>query len=309
QRWALVQSFTLSWVAVGCCYAGLAAAWNWRKPRARNRLLALLLVGLNLAVWQVALETERPGVVFLDPGSGDALVLEDGLGRRALVDAGINGTGALRDYLGARGIRRMDLAVITHPDLDHYGGLLDLPGHFRIGTLLVATLRGDTAYRGVIGRFQGRGTRVLVGGAGTSVRLGGWTLDFIWPSAVARARFARGMISTNDLSLVALARHGGRALLLTGDLDEPRILADRSATAWLLKSPHHGSRQGNPDLLFDVVRPEVVVVMGRYPTPAGLEERLACGGLTYVNTRRDGAWQLVFQGERVREIPYRPARF
>jgi competence protein ComEC len=105
---------------------------------------------------------------------------------------------------------------------------------------------------------------------------------------VTRALYDRGLISVNRVSLVALVEYRGIRMLMTGDLDEPAAFAEMGVRADLLKSPHHGSRKGNAQRLFDAVQPRQVVVMGRYPTPADLEERLCGTGIEYVNTRRDG---------------------
>jgi beta-lactamase superfamily II metal-dependent hydrolase len=86
-------------------------------------------------------------------------------------------------------------------------------------------------------------------------------------------------------------------MLLTGDLDDPDLLVGDDLRADLLKSPHHGSLKGNPPGLYERVRSDYVLVMGRYPTPARLERRFEGTDVNYINTRVDGAVTLRF-GER-----------
>jgi len=83
-------------------------------------------------------------------------------------------------------------------------------------------------------------------------------------------------------------------MLLTGDLDDPELLAGEDLRADLLKSPHHGSVKGNPPGLYERVRPDYILVMGRYPTPASLERRFGGTSACYLNTRVDGAVALRF---------------
>ncbi len=83
-------------------------------------------------------------------------------------------------------------------------------------------------------------------------------------------------------------------MLLTGDFESPDHLAGEDLHADLLKSPHHGSLKGNPPSLYERVRPDYVLVMGRYPTPARLERRFEGTEVVYVNTRVDGAVTLRF---------------
>jgi competence protein ComEC len=225
--------------------------------------------------------------------------MEDTLGNVLLLDAGVDRRGVLRDYLRSRGIHRVDVVIVTHPDRDHFGGLLDLEERVRLGTLLVPTrTRGDSGYERLLARLEAQGTRVVVAGSGTDVTGLGFGLRVLWPDPVTRGLYEAGLMSTNPVSLVALLEYRGFRMLLPGDLDEPEAIAELGVTAELLKSPHHGSRKGNPQRLFDAVRPQQLVVMGRYPTPARLEERLARPPPVYVNTRRDGGCVLRFRGAR-----------
>jgi hypothetical protein len=72
---------------------------------------------------------------MLPAGKGDCLWIEYGMGadvRRILVDGGIPGTAAaIRDRIQAMApaICRFELLVVTHIDLDHIGGILDLLQH------------------------------------------------------------------------------------------------------------------------------------------------------------------------------------
>jgi beta-lactamase superfamily II metal-dependent hydrolase len=131
---------------------------------------------------------------------------------------------------------------------------------------------------------------------GKGARLTGTTFQvvFLWPDDATRARFLAGAARTNDMSLVASVTHGGFRMLLTGDLDDPDLLAGDDLRADLLKSPHHGSLKGNQPGLYERVRPDYVLVMGRYPTPARLESRFEGTDVNYVNTRIDGAITLRF---------------
>jgi len=295
QQWAIVEPGRVGWPAVLSVYGLALLAWNRRRPWCRTGLRVGLALGLNAWVWPAALARPVDRAVFLDPGRGDAVLLEDALGRRVLFDAGIDRTGVLRDYLRCRGIRRIDIAVITHPDIDHYGGLLDLGSRVRIGTALVATRKGGEVYERLLDRLRSRGTEVRVGQEGTGVRGFGFRVEFVWPEPQAQALYERAMASSNNVSLVARVEHSGFRMLMTGDMDDPALLAGRDVDVDLVKSPHHGSRKGNPDSLFEMTTPAYVVAMGRYPTPARLEERLAGMGNGYINTRSDGALTVTFE--------------
>jgi len=297
--WAIWEPGRWSWLLVGWVYLLGLLAFRLNRSRARVVFATVLLVGLSAFAWQGVLRRPENSVTFLDPRQGDATLLEDSLGHKVLFDAGINGTGVLRDYLRSRGIHRLDVVVVTHPDNDHYGGLIDLPERCRIRRLLVSTTGGaDSGYQSLLQRLKAQGTEVVVVGKGTSLSGLGFDVEFIWPDVATRALFLAGTARTNDMSLVALVMHGGFRMLLTGDLDDPTLLAAASPRADLLKSPHHGSLKGNQPALYERVRPDYVLVMGRYPTPARLEPRFEGTGICYVNTRVDGAVALRFRSGR-----------
>ncbi len=288
-RWTIVEPGRLSWLGVAWVYAVMLAALNWPHRAWRFTAALLLLVGLNVLVWTSALHRPRTQVVFLDPRQGDATLLEDTLGRRVLFDAGIDRTRVLRDYLLGRGIHHLDAVVITHPDRDHYGGLLDLHKRCRVEKVLVPQLAGvDSDYVRLLDLLRQQGSRVVPVGQGSRLTGCGFGIEFLWPDEAAGQRFAAGQASTNEVSLVARVEHSGFVMLLTGDMERLELLPGPSLRADLLKSPHHGSRKGNRPELYRLVQPDHVVVMGRYPTPARLETRLAGTKVRYINTRAEG---------------------
>jgi len=297
QHWSVFEPGRVSWLVAFWVYALAGLVLAWRHGWARSAARVGTLVGLNLIVWLPMSEHRATRATFLDPGTGDAVLLTDTLGRRVLVDAGINQTGVVRDYLRSHGVHSLDLVIVTHPDNDHFGGLLDLGEQARIKRLIVPSNKGPADYEQLLRRLARHGTELTLAGSGTRVRGLGYDVRFIWPEPAARRLYEQDMLETNIVSLVALVEYGGYRMLLAGDMDDPSLLAGTDVAADLLKSPHHGSKKGNVPLLYDMVRPECVVVMGRYPTPAGLEERFNGSDVHFVNTRCDGAWTLTLNGQ------------
>jgi competence protein ComEC len=287
--WAIWEPGRLSWPWVFWLYALALLVPAWQRRWARRLLLGLLAASIGFGLWSCALRRPVTEAAFLDPDQGDAIVLTDSLGRHVVFDAGIDGSGVLRDFLRSRGIHRIAAAVVTHPDRDHFGGLLDLGERVRVERLLVPTQTcRDTACDRLLARLRARGTEVNVVGAGDSLTGFGFSVRFVAPGRTDVRMYEAGLLPTNGISLVARVEHAGFTMLLTGDADGEWWRDGGSAD--LLKSPHHGSRRGNPDSLFVMLQPRHVVVMGRYPTPAGLEQRFEGTGVDCINTRRDGGF-------------------
>jgi competence protein ComEC len=300
-RGAMFEPGRLSWVGVALAFGVMAAALYLPRRRAWLALVILVFAGLNLLAWSSVLRGPETRVTFLDPRKGDAMLFEDTLGHRVLFDAGIDGAGVVRDFLRSRGIHSLDAVVITHPDRDHYGGLVDLGERFRIGQVLVSPFASsEPTYNRLLERLRRRGTRVVTVGQGSRLEGLGFGVEFLWPGADP----GRSLESENSSSLVARVEHAGFTMLLTGDMEALELLPAASLRADLLKSPHHGSSKGNRPELYGLVQPEYVVVMGRHPTPAKLEQRLARTAVQHVNTRAEGGLVVRFVRGRPELLRY-----
>lgn len=285
-------------LAVWYYYGLLLLILNWHHNRARTLFRIAGLLGLVLIVVGHTVRKPRTAITFLDTGAGDAVLLEDTLGRKLLIDAGIDRTDVLSDYLLSRNIRHLDAAIATHPDRDHYGGLLRLDPAISIGHLFIPVLGGDTGYQRLLQYLQTRGTEIKTVGAGAELHGFGFQVCFLAPDRLSCWLYSRRLAATNQISIVNLISYSGTNLLFTGDCESVSLLQQTAGSTriHILKSPHHGSRKGNPPELFSSLKPDYVIVMGRYPTPARLESILPAQKIFYLNTRRDGGIILHFPG-------------
>jgi competence protein ComEC len=197
--------------------------------------------------------------------------------------------------LGALGVRRLDLAVASHADLDHRGGLVAVLRALPVARLwLPAGGRADPAFRELLEAGAARGVAVAERAAGEApLALGDLTVEALWPPRVDAPA------ERNDASLVVRVDVAGRRLLFPGDLEqagEQRLLAERAGAlrAQLLKLGHHGSRTSSSAAFLAAVAPELAVVSaprhGRFGMPhAELLARLRAAGVPWRWTGRDGA--------------------
>src|SRR5262249_1040564 len=130
-----------SLLELGLCYATLALAWSWRGIDRRWRGLAcaalacVWLVDAGYWSWERWLDP-RLRITFLAVGQGDGAVV--GLpGGPVIVVAGGGfpgdfdvGERLIAPFLRSRKIQRVDVLALSHPQLDHYGGLAYLAEHF-----------------------------------------------------------------------------------------------------------------------------------------------------------------------------------
>jgi competence protein ComEC len=288
-------------------------AFPYAVRAGRGRLLVLSCAALFSCRWAYAearTALARGETVFLDVGQGDAAVLHLP-GAVILIDAGPEPAGrqVILPYLRARGIDRIDLAIITHPDLDHYGGLAFVAAHVSVARFLYPGLDADTRAWAALKR-QLADLRIPVDTARRGQLLyaaAGDTLRVLSPERAGQYS------DRNDNSVTILLRSGPRGILFTGDLGpeaEARLMAlePRRLAGSVLKVPHHGSDKSNPLPFLEAIHPpQALLSSGRinrfgHPGPATVAALRNLGAALYC-TARDGAVALAADGSWTRYLP------
>jgi competence protein ComEC len=262
----------------------------------------LLLAAALLWLAMTAPISGRLTVTFLDVGQGDAILIEGPQGHRVLVDGG-PGEEAIMQALGRRlplDDRRIDLVVLTHPQLDHFGGLPAVLERYDVRAVLASPLEGETAaYHAWREAARRSAIPYDEASAGQTVDLGdGARLHVV--SAPRRAS------DPNEASVVIKLRMGLASFLLTGDTGpaaEASLLhsgADLRATVY--KVPHHGSATSASAEMLAAVRPLVDVISVGKDNPfghpaAGVLERL--DGDALFRTDRQGDVSVSTDGRRL----------
>ncbi len=287
-------------------------------------LRGVAAVGLALLLLWLAI----PGtgrvfqVTFLDVGQGDAALIEFPNGQTMLVDAGgayedfDTGRLAVAPYLWDRGIRRLDVAAVSHPQLDHIGGLPYLLKKFRVGEVWTNGVARDAEVYGRLRaaiREQRLKERVMTRRA-APVTIGACEVVILYPPAVPTGAAAKDF---NNQALVLKATCGNHSVLFTGDIErkaERGLVAEADAAARLqsrvIKVPHHGSKGSLDPAFLRAVAPDVAVIsVGArnpygHPTPEALEAYRRLGAQVY-RTDMAGAVIVRADGPRLLVATYR----
>ena len=300
-------------------------------PLARWRLTCCAILAVMLAAdagWWAHDRWFTPSlrVTFLSVGEGDAAVVRFAGGRVMLIDAGGAWPGGfdfgeriVARYLWAEKIMRVDYLVVSHPDLDHFGGMAFVARNFSPGEFWVTgAVKHEPMYMALLAEVAAAKIPLrVVDSAMRPLVLGGATVRCLGPAPEEAER------RDNDLSMVLRIAQGlqnkfPQSVLFTGDIEAAgeRALLARTPAAMLaatvLKVPHHGSRTSSSGAFVAAVRPQVAVLSLGYRNPFGFPapevvERYIAVGVRFQDRpqRRGGAW---ISGKVRPNLPSRCAR-
>jgi competence protein ComEC len=255
------------------------------------KLVALLLC---LPAFITGPRAPRPGeftVTVLDVGQGSAHVIQTH--RHVVVyDTGPafrsgrdTGELVLLPYLRSRGIRSIDLLVVSHDDLDHRGGVRSLLAGMPVRRVMVGpSVRTAPAQQWPILRQPCQRGLVWVWDA--------VNFDMQHPGSTTHER-------DNDSSCVLRVAAAGGSVLLTGDIEragEAELLAAGLAPSDIVLVPHHGSRTSSSAEFVATVHARWAVVSAGYRNRWGMPkqdvvERWQATGAQLLITSEDGAIQ------------------
>lgn len=180
--------------------------------------------------------------IFLDVGQGDSLFILTQDEKSVLIDTGKDITAATKigKYLFDNSL---DLLIITHSDIDHIGGVIDIKKSFQIKSVIAES--NDFTEDLNLQTIE-NGTKVLVG---CCLQISFFNVE-------------SNLLDNNERSLAMLITSGDTDFFVAGDL--PKSLED-SLVANLgdievLKVGHHGSNTSTSDYFINRIKPEYAVI-------------------------------------------------
>ena len=250
----------------------VVVAWmrSGRRLRPRSAVISVGVV-LTLVAWTSALGAGPPGrltVRFFDVGQGDAALVTSPGGAAVLIDAGPDDVQVATD-LSALGVKRIDVAVATHPHADHIAGFPSVFARIPVGLVLEPGCdEPSPSYDAFLRAVRDEGLTVRHPRAGETLLASDLRIDVLAPAGCWSATAS----DPNNDSLVLRVRIGDDVVLFPGDAEQPSqeemLQAGTPIRADVLKVPHHGGDTSVAAFL-QVVRASVAVVSVGQPNDYG----------------------------------------
>ncbi len=213
-------------------------------------------------------------ITFLDIGQGDATFIEFPDGQQMLIDCAIDARiiealGRVMPFYD----RDIEYLVVTHPDLDHYGGCIDVLKRFDIEHIIYNGMEKPyddlwQAFNSAIEKHVQAGKQYTLAEDQFVWNISTTTVNFLYPDHsilddqnVPNVEKETG---ANDTSIVMKLTYGDQDVLLTGDAEED--LEEYLISTYgdqldveILKAGHHGSNSSSIVEFVSSTSPETAI--------------------------------------------------
>jgi len=297
------------------------------------KLLIIILILLSLGIWMAVLSAPPKNlkVISCNVGQGDAtLIIYKNID--ILIDGGPDNKvlGCLSSYMPFWD-REIEVIILTHPQADHYTGLISVIERYKVGNILANSLdSGNQSYEVLKKSILSHGVDVVNPVAGMGIRYNMIYIDILHPTerflaenlAIKEGDFAYlntqpnvlgasdSKLDPNEFSIVALMRFGSFKFLFTGDTSA-RVLDTLGTTLSengessinYIKIPHHGSKTALSEEFYNSIDIDMAAIpVGRNSYGHPNEEILKLlkdKGIKVYRTDQDGDIVTVTDGKKM----------
>lgn len=280
-----------------------------RLKRYRQIVIVLFVVLESLLYLKpviVRLNNSGLETMFLDVGQGDGIHIKCSDGTNVMVDGGsttVKEVGKYRiiSYLKSQCDSSIDYWFLTHGDLDHISGIIEILNNdisgIKIKNIVIPYMKEYDEHLASIRKVANdRGIDIHSIKKGDSLEFGDTKIKCLHPTADTSSD------DPNDYSIVLSVEYGNYSMLLTGDLTSTQETYMKDLMHYtLLKVGHHGSKYSTSEDFLSAIEPKIGILSSgkgnRYghPTPEVMK-RLESIRCKYIRTDKSGGVSVVSDG-------------
>ncbi|MGQ9706129.1 MAG: DNA internalization-related competence protein ComEC/Rec2 [bacterium] len=275
------------------------------------RRLSVIVLCSTFAFYGLGLLMKPPPpdmrLTFLSIGDGRSIVLEEQK-KCYIIDCGSKSGGesaynTLKSYLNMRGIKKIDLLIISHPHSDHINGLSILLSEFPVSSLytipypyptktftdMLGSIKNTTKFCGVLGKIS------LSNNNRTIINL---YAPLNLPPIVKEGNYPNND-DMNSSAIINIIRYKGLSIYLPSDNED--YYNELKGKYQVVEFPHHGSENRGVWKLIDNSNTKAVIISSGRSFREKLDEfyeNLNKIGTILLSTDDCGAITLEVRGER-----------
>ncbi len=197
---------------------------------------------------------------FLPVGEGDSELIVTESGAKILIDGGPANSAVVEslDAILPPFDRSLDLVIMTHAQVDHFGGLMDVAKSYRIGLFLWNGFgSGPETFERFKRILSDENVPSLVVGADDRITIGGTEVYVVSPDD---ARPVGGDLNNSAIVIGVNTESVKSAFMSDVDSETEEMLSGRIGRVDVLKVAHHGSSGSLSEKFFKVVSPGIAVI-------------------------------------------------
>jgi competence protein ComEC len=307
-----------AWEVIGL-YSLILILFTLKRNRYVIGAFVLVVTGLcadSYYWWHQRWRRVELRVTHLNVGQGDAAVVELPGSKVLLLDAGGTafgdfdpGESIVAPFLRTRKILKVDYLAVTHPRIEHYGGMRAIATEFAPTEFWSGEGRGKTGRFDDLDEALKRANipRWSIGGNKACRTFDAVNICMIYSPANAG----------DEGSAVLFLEYDRLRYLFAGDIDKraEAILLEKRVNlrSDILKVPRHGSATASSPDFIAAARPRVAIISagarGRFESQRDeVARRYSEGGAEVLRTDRDGAIIIESDGTSVRYRGYKSER-
>ncbi len=240
------------------------AIYDKRLLKKRKKFINFGMVIFIICMFISSFKPSVFNITMLDVGQGDSVVGIDKDGTFLIDGGGTNGfsTGEniVLPYLKSKGIKSLDFVFISHNDVDHIKGIIDILDKIHIKNLFLPINNSlDENYKKLLNIAKDKDIPIYYLKAGDRLTLGkNIKFDVLHP----REDFNEQ--DDNNNSIVLKLEYKKHSMLFTGDIEKEAeaflIKNNVDLSANILKVAHHGSKTSTTSEFIDNVEPSVALI-------------------------------------------------
>ena len=228
----------------------------------KKRLLSIVLLLVYVfVISNKIIFNNKDQIYFFDLPVGEStLIIKKFNQGNILIDTGEKGSNDLITFLKKKGIKRIDLLIISHADSDHCGMLDEIVSNFNVKNIMLS--KYDSKSMDIYNKFKNKCFFVE---RSNSFIYKNISFEVLWPYYQ--------MNSSNNNSLVVKITINNCSILMCGDIEkeaeEKLIKLEKDIYVDILKIAHHGSNTSTSDYFLNHVHFNCAVVMSGHDNTFG----------------------------------------